>query len=199
MSDKEEDPVFEKPVKEKKLAEGTRTVRKKRVMTEEQKEKLREQLKKGRETAMKNRQKKALGRKIDKEEKEKELDKKIATKILGKNKHEDDIENLKLEIKELRASQGNSQEVKQLREELKELKLGINQEIEKAKSRFAEGTRNVKVTKVEEPPEKKSNVKLEVTEKPIEEEVREEKPIEAPPPKPRKVFSTRKGFSNNGF
>ena len=183
MSDKEE--VFEKPVQEKKP-------RKKRVMTEEQKEKLREQLKKGRETAMKNRQKKALGRKIDKEEKEKELDKKIATKILGKNKHEDDIENLKLEIKELRASQGNSQEVKQLREELKELKLGINQEIEKAKSRF-------KVTKVEEPPEKKSNVKLEVTEKPEPEKPREEKPIEAPPPKPLKVFSTRKGFSNTGF
>jgi len=178
MSDKEEDPVFEKP----------KPVKKKRVMTEEQKEKLRENLKRGRATAMANRKKKALGNKIDREEKEKELDQKIATKLLGKNKHEDDIENLKLEIKELRASQGNSQEVKQLREELKELKLGINQEIEKAKTRFTE---------------KKSNVKLEVTEKPEPVEVREEKTEEAQPPppviKPRKVFSTRKGFSNTGF
>ena len=190
MSDKEE--VFEKPVQEKKP-------RKKRVMTEEQKEKLREQLKKGRETAMKNRQKKALGKKIDKEEKEKELDEKIATKILGKSKHEDDIEDLKNQIKELRASQGNSDEVKQLRAELKQLKDGINQEIEKAKSRFAEGTRNVKVS-IEEP-EKKSNVKLDIVENAVPEKPREEKPVEAPPPviKPRKVFSTRKGFSNTGF
>ena len=189
MSDKEE--VFEKPATEKKP-------RKKRVMTEEQKEKLREQLKKGRETAMKNRQKKALGRKIDKEEKEKELDEKIATKILGKNKHEDDIEDLKNQIKEMKANQGNSQEVKQLRAELKQLKDGINQEIEKAKSRF-------KVTTEEK---KKSNVKLDIVENSAEdarnvesEKPREEKPIEAPPPviKPRKVFSTRKGFSNTGF
>ena len=190
MSDKEE--VFEKPVPD---AEGTRSVkkpRKKRVMTEEQKEKLREQLKKGRETAMKNRQKKALGRKIDKEQKEKELDEKIATKILGKNKHEDDIEDLKNQIKELRASQGNSDEVKQLRAELKQLKDGINQEIEKAKSRF-------KVTTQE--PEKKSNIKLDIVENAVPEKPREEKPVEAPPPviKPRKVFSTRKGFSNTGF
>lgn len=182
MSDKEEDPVFEKP----------KPVKKKRVMTEEQKEKLRENLKRGRATAMANRKKKALGNKIDREEKEKELDQKIATKLLGKNKHEDDIENLKLEIKELRASQGNSQEVKELREELKELKLGINQEIQKAKSRFKVSTE-----------EKKSNVKLEVTEKPEPVEVREEKTEEAQPPppviKPRKVFSTRKGFTNTGF
>jgi hypothetical protein len=197
MSDKEE--VFEKPVQEKKP-------RKKRVMTEEQKEKLREQLKKGRETAMKNRQKKALGRKIDKEKKEKELDEKIATNILGKNKHEDDIEDLKNQIKELRDKQGNSDEVKQLRAELKQLKDGINQEIEKAKSRF-------KVT-TQEPTErvasleKKSNVKLDIVENSAEdarnvetEKPREEKPVEAPPPviKPRKVFSTRKGFSNTGF
>ena len=198
MSDKEEDPVFEKPVK-KPQAEQVRpkVVRKKRVMTEEQKEVLRANLKRGRETAMKNRQKKALGRKIDKEEKEKELDKKIATKILGKNKHEDDIEELKNQIKEMKAISGNADEVKQLRAELKELKLGINQEIQKAKSRF-------KVT-IQEPTErvasleKKSNVKLEVTEKPASVEPREEKPVEAPPPKPRKVFSTRKGFSNTGF
>jgi hypothetical protein len=190
MSDKEE--VFEKPATEKKQ-------RKKRVMTEEQKEKLREQLKKGRETAMKNRQKKALGKKIDKEKKEKELDEKIATNILGKSKHEDDIEDLKNQIKELRDKQGNSDEVKQLRAELKQLKDGINQEIEKAKSRF-------KVTTQE--PEKKSNVKLDIVENSAEdarnvesEKPREEKPVEAPPPviKPRKVFSTRKGFSNTGF
>jgi hypothetical protein len=142
---------------------------------------------------MKNRQKKALGRKIEKEEKEKELDQKIASRILGKNKNEEDIEDLKNQIKELRASQGNSDEVKQLRAELKELKDGINQEIQKAKSRF-------KVTTEE--PEKKSNIKLEVTEKP--EEIEKPEPVQkpAPPPaiKPRKVFSTRKGFTPfNGF
>ena len=174
-----DEPIFEKPKKEKK----------KRVMTEEQKEKLRENLKRGRETAMKNRQKKALGKKIDSEEKNKELDQKIAKKLLGKNKNEDEIENLKLEIKEMKSSQGNSEEVKLLRAELKELKDGIHGEIEKAKSRFKVST------------EKKSIPIVEVTEKPTE-EVKVEKTKEAQPPppvKPKKVFSTRKGFSIDGF
>ena len=178
MSDTE--PIFEKPVVKKE--------KKKRVMTEEQKEKLRENLKRGRETAMKNRQKKALGKKIDSEEKNKELDQKIAKKLLGKNKNEDEIDKLKLEIKEMKASQGNSEEVKLLRAELKELKDGIHGEIEKAKSRF-----KVSI-------EKKSIPIVEVTEKPTEgKEVKVEKTTEAqPPPKPKKVFCTRKGFSD-GF
>ena len=61
----------------------TKPAKKKRVLTDEQREKLKENLKKGRETALLNRQKKALVKKIDKEDDVKVQDAKIAKKILG--------------------------------------------------------------------------------------------------------------------
>ena len=75
MSDIDNEKVFDKKKPEPK---------KKRVLTAEQKEKLKENLKKGRETALANRQKRALIKKIDNEEVEKAKDEKIAKKVLGK-------------------------------------------------------------------------------------------------------------------
>jgi len=91
-----EEPIFEsnevievaEPVKEHvepvEVAEvkaetevKAKPVKKKRVLTEEQKERLRAQLKKGRETSLANRKKKAQLKKIDKEDKNKADDEKI--------------------------------------------------------------------------------------------------------------------------
>ena len=56
----------------------------KKVMSDEQKERLKAQLAKGRATALANRQKKALVKKIDKEDDVKIQDEKIAKSVLGK-------------------------------------------------------------------------------------------------------------------
>ena len=73
--------------------------KKKRVLTDEQKEVLKANLKKGRETALKNRQKKALLNKIDKKDEEQAKDEKIAKHVLGKNPIEMEITELKEQIK----------------------------------------------------------------------------------------------------
>lgn len=91
-----EEPIFEsnevievaEPVKEHvepvEVAEvkaetevKAKPVKKKRVLTEEQKERLRAQLKKGRETSLANRKRKAQLKKIDKEDKHKADDEKL--------------------------------------------------------------------------------------------------------------------------
>ena len=96
--------------------------KKKRVLTDEQKEKLKENLKKGRETALKNRQKKALIKKIDNEDVEKAKDEKIAKKVLGKKAdNSDEIFALKEELKSLRENNGskkNKEEIDGLKHHL---------------------------------------------------------------------------------
>lgn len=67
-------------------------------LSDERKAALKENLKKGRETALANRQKKALGKKIDKDEKDEELNQKIAKKILKVDSSRDDILFLKNEL-----------------------------------------------------------------------------------------------------
>jgi hypothetical protein len=79
--------------------------RKKRVLTEEQKEKLRENLKKGRETSLARRRKKAQLKKIDKEEKSKADDEKIfkaLKKKLQPAELEDENKSLKKQLEELK-------------------------------------------------------------------------------------------------
>jgi hypothetical protein len=95
MTDTEETPPI---VQEKKP-------RKKRApLTEEQKEALRERLKVGRATALKNRQKKALVKKALKKDKEEADDKIIAERILKdkKGNHEETFKNMTDQINELR-------------------------------------------------------------------------------------------------
>lgn len=94
-----------KPVKEKKA---------KKPMSDERKAQLREQLARGRETALKNRQKKALGKKIDREEAEKKLDEKIAKKVLQKDTKDEEIENLKAELKSLKENGNSSEKIEKM-------------------------------------------------------------------------------------
>ena len=77
----------------------TKKERKKKEMTEEQKEAMRARLAKGRETALANRRKKALAKKIDKKKEEDALDEKIAMDIQAK----DTNANMKKQIEELKA------------------------------------------------------------------------------------------------
>lgn len=100
VSDDEEKVVeeVEKPVK-KPAKKGRAPI------SEETRERLRAQLKKGRETSLANRQKKALVRKADKAEKDKVDNAKIAKHILDKDvnaNHADEIEKLKQELAELK-------------------------------------------------------------------------------------------------
>lgn len=113
MSDTESNPI-EIEIKEIKEKKG----KKKKELSEEQKERLREQLAKGRATALKNRQKKALAKKIDKEEEEKALDAKIAKKVLNKNPLQDEMAELKEELKNLKSNKGDPEEISKLKEEL---------------------------------------------------------------------------------
>lgn len=92
--------------------------KKKRELTPEQLEKLRQNLKKGRETALKNRQKRAMEKKIDADEEEKARDEKIAKAILGEKPHKEEITELKEEIKRLKSEGGNKDEIKELRSQM---------------------------------------------------------------------------------
>jgi myosin heavy subunit len=88
-------PVVEevKPIKK---------VRKKRVLTEEQKEKLKANLAKGRATSLANRQRKAKLKEIEKLEKVTEQDKKIKKHIEEKEKKARTNDNYEAEIAELK-------------------------------------------------------------------------------------------------
>jgi hypothetical protein len=92
--------------------------KKKREMTPEQLAKLRENLKKGRETALRNRQKRAMEKKIDAEAAEKARDEKIAKAMLGEKPHKEEITELKDEIKRLKSEGGNKDEIKELRSQM---------------------------------------------------------------------------------
>ena len=77
-------------------------VRKKRVLTEEQKEKLKANLAKGRATSLANRQRKAKLKEIEKLEKVTEQDKKIKKHIEEKEKKARTNDNYEAEIAELK-------------------------------------------------------------------------------------------------
>lgn len=131
MSDKEVFEVTDTEVEPPK----PKTKKPRKPMSEERKAQLREQLVEARKKSAEARKKKALAKKIDKQEKEKELDQKIAKEVLQKNPLEDEIANLKEEIKNLRSqgSSSNSDEIKQLKEELNMFKKGLAEQISKAK------------------------------------------------------------------
>lgn len=189
MSDKEVFEVTDTEVEPPK----PKTKKPRKPMTEERKAQLREQLKKAREKSAEARKKKALAKKIDKQEKEKELDEKIAKQVLQKNPLEDEIANLKEEIKNLRSqgSSSNSEEIKQLKEELNMFKKGLAEQITKAKKLQSQRIL-----------EKESKNII------LEENVRDSKkdtPAPKPPPsvvgietKPRKVLTSRNrgGYKN---
>ena len=103
MTDTEEQEILETPKPQKKP-------RKKRVLSEQDKERLRQNLKVGRQTALANRQKKALINKALKKEKEEEDDKFLAEKILKKKDNNEETFNLM------------KSELNELREELKKMK-----------------------------------------------------------------------------
>ena len=92
--------------------------KKKREMTPEQLAILRENLKKGRETALRNRQKRAMEKKIDADAAAKARDEKIAKAMLGEKPHKEEISELKEEIKRLKSDGGNKDEIKELRSQM---------------------------------------------------------------------------------
>ena len=93
MSDDDMDIEIPLPEKKKKP---------KRVLSEDRKAQLREQLKKGRETSLANRKKKALVRSAEKEIKKKEDDKKIAKAFLEKDSEADELAKLRAEMKAMK-------------------------------------------------------------------------------------------------
>jgi len=95
-----------------------KSAKKKKEMTPEQLARLRENLKKGRETALNNRKKRAMEKKIDADEAEKARDEKIAKAMLGEKPHKEEISELKEEIKRLKSDGGNKDEIKELRSQM---------------------------------------------------------------------------------
>ena len=108
----EPEPIEEEPEPEPE-PEPVKPAKKKRVLTEEQKERLRENLKRGRLTSLANRKKKAQLRKIEKEKQTAEDDAKIfeaLKKKLKPSELEDENSKLKAELAELRASMSKKNE-----------------------------------------------------------------------------------------
>jgi hypothetical protein len=146
----DEEEVIETPVEEVKKPEKKKP---KRVLSDERKAQLREQLKRGRETSKANRAKKALVRSAEKEIKKKEDNKKIAKAFLNDESSPSD-------------------ELKQLREEMKAMKEAMKQ------------------TKQEPKPEPRKPVLMKEEKN---EKIETPKPV-TPPPAPtpqRKVFNTK--------
>jgi len=99
VAEVESEVAVEKPAKK---------TRKKRVLTEEQKERLREQLKVGRLTALRNRQKRAKLKKIEQEQKVNEEEAKLSAYLQKKQQKEQalsELEALRKELAQLKAAQ----------------------------------------------------------------------------------------------
>ena len=184
MSDKEEvDNVAPPPTPKPK--------KKRRALTEQELERLRENLKKGRETALRNRQKRALSNKIDKQEKEKQRDEKLAKHLLGDAPEKEKIEEIKEEIKTLKSEGGNADEIKELKSQIKILTDVLQGVIDKT---------NTKPKKEEPKPEP---VKEEVPKHETNYKIEPAKPAPIPQPIPvvkkveeRKVFQASKRKKN---
>jgi hypothetical protein len=188
MSDKEE------VVEEVAPPPKTKPVRKKRVLTEEERERLRENLKKGRETALRNRQKRALANKIEREEMEKQRDQKIAKHILGVVPEKEKIEEIKEEIKTLKSEGGHGEEIKVLKSQIKLLTDVLQGVIDKTNSKPKKEEPKPEPEPEPEPEPKKheTNYKIEPA-KPAP--IPQPKPIVNPQPE-RKVFQASKRKKN---
>jgi len=101
--------------------------KKRRELTPERKEQLREQLRKGRETSLNKRKKAKMYKDITKKEKEDEMDKVIKESIMKKSKNED-MEN---EIKKLREELENVRIEKKVKTPLRDApKVTISDQVE---------------------------------------------------------------------
>lgn len=177
MSDKEDTIVEPPPAPKPK--------RKRRALTEPELERLRENLKKGRETAMRNRQKRALSNKIDKQQKEKERDQKLAKHLLGEAPEKEKIQEIKEEIKTLKSEGGNAHEIKELKSQIKILTDVLQGVIDKTNAKPEPKKEEPKPEPIKEPPVK-------VEDKPVENIKIETKPVIPQP----KVFDATKGRRN---
>lgn len=137
--------------------------KKRRELTPERKEQLKEQLRKGRETSLNKRKKAKMYKDITKKEQEDEMDKVIKESIMKKSKNED-MEN----------------EIKKLREELE------NVRIEKKVKTPIREPKEPKVTISDQV--KEDSVKTDIQEQ--TETLKEQKPLIKEPIK--KTYSTRK-------
>tara|TARA_R110000822_G_scaffold216329_1_gene351020 strand:- start:482 stop:994 length:513 start_codon:yes stop_codon:yes gene_type:complete len=114
--------VFEKEKKPKK------------VMSDEQKDRLKAQLAKGRATSLANRQKKAMVKKIDKEDDVKAQDEKIAKSVLGKKlDSSNELAELRAEIKAMKAQGGNRAEIDELKSHIGVLTGSLTSFLEQAR------------------------------------------------------------------
>ena len=122
---KEENEIFEMDTTEKNTSEPLvemtpQPTKKKRVLSEQQREKLLANLKKGRETALLNRQKKAYVKKQARKEKDQEIEDKIVKNVMQKKEaqpqkaetkdYSDEINTLKSEIEFLKKSTSKPKE-----------------------------------------------------------------------------------------
>ena len=148
MSDNEQEVKME--IKPKKI-------KVKKEMTPERKEQLKAQLKKGRETSLRNRQKKMLVKKIDAKEKNEATDRKLARKLL--NIEEEQVDQVKEQssskepvqepVKEPVKAESNH-EVEELRNELKRLRDSMYEDF-KAKEKEKEVIQAKQVNEVLQP------------------------------------------------
>ena len=108
VDDVEENEVVEPEIEEPVVEEPVKKVRKKRVLSEEQKERLRAQLKKGRETSLANRRKKKqlndMTKEKIKEQKDEELMAHLESKKLKGNLAKEN-ERLRLKLKDIESRQ----------------------------------------------------------------------------------------------
>lgn len=183
MSDKEDTIVEPPPAPKPK--------RKKREMTEAELERLRANLKKGRETALKNRQKRALANRLDKVEKDKQRDEKIAKHLMGESTENEKLIELKEEIKTLKKEGGNTDEIKDLKSQIKILTDVLQGVIDKQNIKPEPKKEEPKKEPEPKPEPKPENYKMEVTPTPIP----QPKPIINPVVE-RKVFQASKRKKN---
>jgi chromosome segregation ATPase len=161
---------------------STKVKKTRKPMSDERRAQLKLQLIKARAKSNEVRAKKALAKKIDKEEESKQLDEKIAKKVLNKNPMEDEITALKDEIKSLREQGGHTQEIKELRAELNAFKQGLVDLKKLGDLSREQIIQNEPIT-----------VKIEETPPPPEPEKPPPEP-EKPPQKFKKVFIKGKGI-----
>ena len=143
MSDNESEVKME--IKPKKI-------KAKKEMTPERKEQLKAQLKKGRETSLRNRQKKMLVKKIDAKEKNEATDRKLARKLLNIEEEEEPVQ--AKQVKEQSSKEPvkaeSNHEVEELRNELKRLRDSMYEDF-KAKEKEKEVIQAKQINEVLQP------------------------------------------------
>lgn len=100
----ENDEIFELPQNENpdSVEPPTKTKKPKKEMSAERKKTILEQLKRGRETALKNRQKKALAKRIEKQKVQEKVDHLIKEEITYANGQNSELTELKRDLKDLK-------------------------------------------------------------------------------------------------